>query len=225
MTAVLVITLAAACAALMARATARQELVARACHEVRGPLTAAHLALEAMQRRDEIAPGPAASLEAQLRRARLALADLEVAPRGRRAPDRLDAVPVSGFLAQLALAWGPVAAARGRELNVDCNAAGAALLADRERLGQAAGNLVANALEHGAGPVSVRARASGARVRLEVRDAGAGLPAPVGELMRRRRGARGRGLAIAAGIAERYGGRLTTAPSAVVLDLPLEGSR
>jgi signal transduction histidine kinase len=63
------------------------------------------------------------------------------------------------------------------------------------------------------------------RVRVEVHDAGPGLPAPVGELIRgRRRRPRGRGLAIAAGIAERHGGRLAAAPSAdgacLVLELP-----
>ena len=70
----------------------------------------------------------------------------------------------------------------------------------------------------------------GGRVRLEVRDDGSGLPAPVADIAARPgggRGRRGRGIAIAAGIAERHGGRLTAAPSAagaaLVLDLPLAG--
>jgi signal transduction histidine kinase len=95
------------------------------------------------------------------------------------------------------------------------------------RLTQAVGNLVANALEHGDGRVRLRARAQGDRVRIEVDDEGPGLPAPVGDLTRRPRagrGRRGRGLAIAADIADRHGGRLVAAPTArgarVALQLP-----
>ncbi len=86
-------------------------------------------------------------------------------------------------------------------------------------------NLVANAVEHGGSPVRVRGRVVAGRVRVEVSDAGPGLPGPVTELVGRRRGAgRGRGLGIAARIAESYGGRVSAAPSAVgarlVLELP-----
>ena len=52
-------------------------------------------------------------------------------------------------------------------------------------------------------------------MRIEVDDEGPGLPAPVGDLTRRPRagrGRRGRGLAIAADIADRHGGRLVAAP-------------
>ncbi|HYI20284.1 MAG TPA: ATP-binding protein, partial [Solirubrobacteraceae bacterium] len=98
--------------------------------------------------------------------------------------------------------------------------------ADPLRLAQAAGNLVANALEHGNGPVRLRVHATAAHVRIEVRDQGPGLPAPVAELAARRphAGRRGHGLAIAGRVAERHGGRLLTAPVAsgacVVLELP-----
>ena len=99
--------------------------------------------------------------------------------------------------------------------------------ADPVRLAQACGNLVANAVEHGASPVRVRGRVLAGRVRVEVDGRGAG-PADAGQPPRRparRRGApRGRGLAIAARIAERHGGRLAAAPSArgacLVLELP-----
>jgi signal transduction histidine kinase len=94
-------------------------------------------------------------------------------------------------------------------------------------LAQVASNLVANALEHGAGTVRVALRTQGPRVRVEVADEGSGLPAPVAQLADRARcgsASRGRGLAIAAEIARRHGGRLSAAPTArgarLVLELP-----
>jgi signal transduction histidine kinase len=213
------------CAALLVRqAAARAELVARASHELRGPLTAAMLALHD-------APGVrAAAVEAQLHRARLALDDLLAAPRGDRAPDRLEPVALSTLTSQVERAWRPAAAAQGRDLRVAPAPAGVVVLADGTRLAQAVGNLIANALEHGAGPVEVRARVVAGRARLEVRDAGPGLTAPVAQIAarpRRGRHRRGRGIAIAAEIAARHGGRLTAAPAtagaALVLDLPVAG--
>ena len=101
------------------------------------------------------------------------------------------------------------------------------LRGDRLRLAQACGNLLANAIEHGDGEVLLRARASAHTVRIEVLDDGPGLPAPVAVLARRPRGgrgARGRGLAIAADVAARHGGRLASAPcergARLVLELP-----
>ena len=55
-------------------------------------------------------------------------------------------------------------------------------------------------------------------------DDGPGLPAPVAELVRRSRGLRGHGLAVAEDVAARFGGRLASAPSEhgarLVLELP-----
>jgi signal transduction histidine kinase len=72
----------------------------------------------------------------------------------------------------------------------------------------------------------VRAHASRAHVRIEVRDHGPGLPGPVASLAGKPAHAerRGHGLAIAARVARRHGGRLLTAPvssgACVVLELP-----
>ena len=205
----------------------RRELVARACHELRGPLTAAHLALHSGARHGEAPPARLAAVDRELDRAAVALEDLAAARNGRRAPDRDEPVDVGDLLAYQAITWRMVAGVFGCRLELVEPRSGAMVRGDRVRLAQAVGNLVANALEHGDGPVRLLARAQGDRVRIEVADEGPGLPAPVGDLTRRPRagrGRRGRGLAIAADIADRHGGRLVAAPAArgarVALELP-----
>jgi signal transduction histidine kinase len=193
----------------------RAELVARAGHEVRGPLTAARLAIHLVERQGRASPQVHA-IDLELRRAARALDDLDAARAGRRARDRTDVVDVGGLVRDAAAAWRPVAAARGVRLRLDASAAAATVHGDRTRLAQAYENLLANAIEHGGGTVELRAQAAAGRVRIEVRDEGPGLPAPVAELARHARagrGRRGRGLAIAADIAARHGGRLAAAPS------------
>jgi signal transduction histidine kinase len=204
-----------------------RELVARACHELRGPLTAAHLALHGGARRDGPAPARVAAVERELDRAAVALADLAAARDGRRAPDRDEPVDVADLLACQADSWRMVTGILGGCVELAEPPGRVVVRGDRVRLTQAVGNLVANALEHGDGRVRLLARAQGDRVRIEVSDDGPGLPAPVGDLTRRPRagrGRRGRGLAIAADIADRHGGRLVAAPTArgarVALELP-----
>jgi len=212
-------------AALQVELRRRRELVARACHELRGPLTAAHLALYGAARRGDGPPPRLVAIENELERAAVALDDLAAARRGRRAADRDEAIDVGDLLAYQASTWRVVAPVLGSRLQLVDGASGAVVRGDRVRLAQAVGNLVSNAFEHGAGRVELLARASGDRVRIEVADEGPGLPAPVGDLTRRPRagrGRRGRGLAIAADIADRHGGRLVAAPSARGARLALE---
>jgi signal transduction histidine kinase len=135
-------------------------------------------------------------------------------------------VDVGALLDDGAEAWAPLATAFGSSLSVEPLRGRALVRADPLRLAQACGNLVANALEHGGSPVRVRGRVVAGRVRIEVSDAGPGLPEPVSGLIARRgRGApRGRGLTIAARIARDHGGRLSSAPSSrgacLVIELP-----
>ena len=212
-------------AALRASTARRLALVAQAAHELRGPLGAALLGLHGVVS-DAAGRRRVAAVELELRRAGLALADLDAAPRGRRAPDRAEAVDVGALLAEAVDAWRPLACAFASELIVDDRAARVLVRADRLRLAQAVGNLVLNALEHGAGPVRIRVHPAGGRVRIEVRDHGPGLPAPIaaltGDALHAAR--RGHGLAIAARAVRRHGGRLLTAPvssgACVALELP-----
>jgi signal transduction histidine kinase len=209
------------------RLARRSELVARACHELRGPLTAARLGVSLAAGANGRVDGPLAAVDQELRRAGLALADLAVAPRGGRAGDRMQAVFVGALLRRAVVAWAPVAHREGARVWLRGYPLGAVVRGDPARLAQAVGNLLANAIEHGGGTIEVAARAVADGVRIEVCDGGPGLPEPVRDLERRARagrGERGRGLAIAAEIARRHGGRLASVPSArgarVVLDLP-----
>jgi len=206
----------------------RREMVARACHELRGPLTSLRLSLATMERRSEAPLERLAVLELELRRAGLALDDFAAARSGRRVVDRDETVEVAELLEEQFASWHAVAGAFDSYLLLGCVMTGALVQGDRLRLGQAVANLIANALEHGPGRVELTARAVGDRhVRIEVIDEGPGLPAPVSELTRRARGGRrprGRGLAIASDIAERHGGRIVAAPAPngarVGLELP-----
>lgn len=214
--------LSCATAALLVLRLRRQAvLAARAGHEARGPLCTALLGLERLSGGAD--PATLAAVELELRRAALALDDLAGASR----PPAREAVDVGDLLTGAAPGWTALAGAHGARLSVDPGAAGLVVDGDRLRLAQACGNLVVNAIEHGGGDVCVRARSLGRAVRVEVTDAGPGLPAPVGTLVagaRHRRGPRGHGLAVAAQVADRHGGRLAAGPSPrgarLVLELP-----
>ena len=191
-----------------------------------------HLALHSGARHGDPPPARLAAIDHELGRAAVALDDLAAARHGRRAPDRDEPVDVGDLLAHQASTWRMVDGVIGCRLELAEPRSVAIVRGDRVRLAQAVGNLVANALEHGDGRVQLQARAHGDRVRIEVADEGPGLPAPVGDLTRRPRagrGRRGRGLAIAADIADRHGGRLVASPSArgarIALELPRGATR
>jgi signal transduction histidine kinase len=225
----------AAVAALVALAVARRSLairldaVAEACHELRGPLAAVTLGVELGGRQGRLSTARVRAIELELGRAALALDDLE-ARGGGGTHDVAELVDVGELLGDSVEAWRPSAAARGSELRMRWSGPDGFVRGDRLRLAQATGNLIANALEHGGGDVEVRGRLGLEGVRVEVRDAGPGLRAPLAALIGRGRASRsprGRGLRIANAIAIAHGGRLAAAPSergaTLVLELPAGG--
>ena len=207
----------------------RRELVARACHELRGPLTSVRLGLATMERRREAPPDRLATLDHELRRAGLALDDFAAARSGRRNVDCEAPIEVAELMEEQFHSWEAVASCFESVVLLGCTLPGTIVVGDRLRLAQAISNLVANALEHGPGRIELTARVVGAgHVRIEVVDEGPGLPVALAQLTRRARagrGRRGRGLAIAAQVAERHRGRLVAEPAQrgtrVGLELPL----
>jgi signal transduction histidine kinase len=228
MTAVLVLaalTLLAVCDGVRRRREIDRlrERAVRVAHEVRGPLTAAQLALRGAVRRGDLPPGWGAALELELRRAAGALDQPEA-----QAQDEVD---VAALLRLQEQGWQALAAVHGASVRLLPGPASALARGDALRVAQVTANIVGNAIEHGGGAVEVRARPLGDRIRVEVTDEGPGLPATVADLARRPRGGRGRrgrGLAIASGLVAAYGGRVAALPSAsgarVAIDLPAAGA-
>jgi signal transduction histidine kinase len=182
------------------RLRARLEAVARAEHELRGPVTVLCLACERM-RREPAARQHAQALEVELARLRTGLADLGAARHGRVASGPREPVELNRVARSALAAWSPSLREAGRDAHVDWTAGRARVVTDRGRLAQALGNLVANAAEHGTGPIELSGRRVNGGVRVEVRNAAAGgRQASDAE--------RGRGLDIAARAAASAGGRL-----------------
>lgn len=189
--------------ALVVELRRRAALVADAAHELAGPLTAISLGIEAL-RRQPAARRRADALGVEVCRLQVAAEDAAAAARGRRAQPRPARVPVRELAARSSEAWRPAAERRGGRVSFDWNADALSVSADRRRLAQAFGNLLANAVEHGGGEIVVRGRRSEAGLRIEVEDSGGGANARAG------RTRRGRGLGIAARALEHAGGRLTS---------------
>lgn len=204
---------AAASLLLLSRHAAHRsaERVVRACHELRGPLTNLTLALG-----DE---GPARptllpALALELTRARRAVEELSAAAAGGTAHDELRGVEIGPLVRDVVAVHDVAARARGRRVVLGCASGDARVVGDRARLAQAIGNLVQNALDHGEGTVRVAVDSHDGAVHVEVADEGHGLRVPIDALLRgRRRGQRGRGMAIVADALAAHGGRLRSAPS------------
>lgn len=209
----------------------RLELVARAEHELRGPLTALSLSLASLSRQP--AGRYAAELLApELDRLGLAIDDLGAARRGGRARPRVATVALEPLVRRAAAPWQEAARRAGTGMRLDWRAGPVSVTGDRRRLAQALSNVVANAIEHGGGDIELLARRERGLVQMQVRDSGNGFSGgrrscapgsnggPAGPAADR-----GRGLSIARTALEEAGGRLTVASgdhgAAVTLELPV----
>jgi signal transduction histidine kinase len=189
----------------------RRRRLAHVAHEVRGALTAAELGLARLER-DAGGDGAktAAAVRAQLERAAVALNELDAArgepPTG--GPAALaSAARVEDLVRDRVEAWARVAPDdRGVRLECATPLTGVAV----RSLVPALDNLIANALEHGAGTVTVRVAQDTRHISITVADEGAGMPA--GLRLRRSRQGRGLGLDIARRATLACGGRLIAEP-------------
>lgn len=208
---------------------------AEASHELRTPLTVIRGQIEVLA----AAAHPRAEDVARVER----LVTAEVAHMSRLIDDllviatptvRTETVVLAPLLDDLAEALRPTT---DRAIAVTCPP-GAAVRADRDRLGQALRNVAGNALRHSRAAVAVSVSTPPGRVRIHVDDDGPGVPAAErGRVFDRfhrvdpERGAKGAGLglAIVAAVVEAQGGRawIEDAPelggARVCLDLPAAG--
>ena len=157
-----------------------RRFVADASHELRTPLallrTELDLALRRPRSREELESALRSAAEETERLSRLAEDLLLIARADQgRLPVRPERLHASELLERVEARFATHAATLGRSLEVDVGD-DPEVVADPARIEQAMGNLIANALEHGAGAVTVTARREGGLVELHVTDEGPGLP-------------------------------------------------
>ena len=210
-----------------------RQFTADASHELRTPLalleTELELALRRQRSPEELQAALRSAAEEVDRLRRLAddllvLAQLE---RG-RVPLRREPIATDELLETVARRFAARAAEDGRSMDVV--GPEVTFEGDRIRLEQALGNLVDNALRHGAGPVRLGASSADGRVELRVADDGVGfppdfLPHAFERFSRpdtaRSGGSAGLGLAIVAAVAEAHGGTARADGATVTIALPL----
>jgi len=205
---------------------ARDEVLAVVSHDLRNPLSTISMCAQALLDLAPVSPDAARETAGVIQRScdwmQRLISDLLDVTRVEAGtltlhPDTLALEAVTDALAAM---YAPLAAERRVALDWSVAADLPAIHADGERLIQAVGNLLGNALKFTAagGTVTVAAvRAAGGAVQVRVADSGCGVaPEHLAHLFDRfwqvpgtRRGGAGLGLAIAKGIVEGHGGTIT----------------
>lgn len=200
-----------------------RSFVADASHELRTPLAhlraEVELALESPRKKDELETALRSVANESDRLSQLA-EDLLLLARLDKGivPIRRDDVELDELLEGVSLRFQRRASETGRTIEIDDGGGRARI--DRLRIEQALGNLIENALRHGAGTIRVSASRDGDWLELHVSDEGAGFPADfVSDAFERfsranqSRGGSGTGLglAIVAAVALAHGGTATAA--------------
>ena len=181
---------------------------ADASHQLRTPLTGLRLRLETALEGGDPRPGVIAALETA---DRLERTIDELIALARDAPAARTPADLPALLAEADSHWHGPLAADGRSLRVSTDPAMPGTPASAAATRQILDVLLANAVRHGAGTVTVTARDADTAVAVDVADDGAGVSIPADELFRRRTeraAGSGIGLALARALAEAEGGRL-----------------
>ncbi|HEV2592807.1 MAG TPA: ATP-binding protein [Gaiellaceae bacterium] len=157
-----------------------RRFVADASHELRTPLallrTELEVALRRPRSREELEAAVRSAAEETERLVRLSEDLLLIARADEGAlPIRRELTAATELLERVRSRFAARAESLGRQLRVD-PVDGLVVDADPVRIEQALGNLVDNALHHGAGTITLSARRGGGKVELHVADEGAGFP-------------------------------------------------
>jgi signal transduction histidine kinase len=200
-------------AALDATADRLHELVARerafsadASHQLRTPLAALRLELEAMELRGDDSPELLAAL-GEIDRLQ-GTVDLLLAV-SRDAPRREGRTDLVALLEDVASSHRTPLARSARPLRIVAPAGVPEVQAQPTVVHEILDVLLSNATLHGAGAVTVALRDAGPWVQLTVADEGAGIPEPAGDVFARRSGSgSGIGLTLARSLAHAEGGLL-----------------
>jgi two-component system OmpR family sensor kinase len=198
-----------------------RSFVADASHELRTPLAhlraEVELALESPRERDDLeaalrSVGDESDRLSQLAEDLLLLARLDKGT----LPIRRDEIDLDEILGAMAARFERRARDAGR--TIESYGGGGSARVDRLRIEQALGNLIDNALRHGAGAIHVSAARDGDWLELRVADEGGGFPAEFAPHAferfsranhHRSSGGTGLGLAIVAAVAQAHGGSAT----------------
>ncbi len=210
-----------------------RRFVADAGHELRTPLallrTELELALRGQRSHEELEAALRSAAEEVERLIRLAEALLVLEGAG-AVELRLEELDARELLDAVARRFASRAAAAGRAIEVD---GGGTFRGDRDRLEQALGSLVDNALAHGEGTVRLEAEPGDDTIVLRVADEGPGFPDDFAlrafeRFSRadeaRTSGGAGLGLAIVDAVARAHGGSASASGSTVTLVLPAHRS-
>jgi two-component system, OmpR family, sensor kinase len=158
-----------------------RRFVADASHELRTPLALLRAELEVALRRprsrDELTGVLRSAAEDTERLSRLAEDLLLLATADQAGlPIRREPFAVANLFERMARRFATRLDEHGRAI-VTSDGDGLVVDADADRLEQALGNLIDNAIKHGAGTITLSARVRGERAEIHVEDEGAGFPA------------------------------------------------
>lgn len=192
----------------------QRDFATDASHQLRTPLTALSIRLEEIALTDDlrvVREEAAAALDQAERLAGVVDALLARARARDRQAEPTTLVDVVALLRQQQREWEPAYRRAGRELTLEMPASVQAA-ATPGGLTQVVATLLENSLQHGAGPVRVRARRTAEHVVVEVADDGPGIDAPLVPRVFERavsgNAGTGLGLSLARALVESDGGRL-----------------